>query len=173
MPLFFDGIETERLKLVPHSLDYCDDIFREFTAEVARYMIPQPSGKKDDTVKFIQDCLKAHELASDLEVVILDKASGRFLGCLGVLGLNKKTPSLGIWLKKSAWRQGYAYESIKAVLAWLKNYRDYHYILYPVDRDNTPSRRLVEKCGGILDNVYAEKNTAGQILNVCEYHIEI
>ncbi|MGM9997877.1 MAG: GNAT family N-acetyltransferase [Candidatus Bruticola sp.] len=173
MSLFFDSLETERLKLVPQSHDYCDDIFREFTAEVARYMIPQPNSNKDYTVQFIEDCIKAHQLASDLEVVILDKNSGAFLGCLGVLGLNKKTPSLGLWLKKSAWRQGYACESVQAVLNWLKNYRSYRYVIYPVDRDNTASRHVAEKCGGVLDNVYAEKNMTGQVLNVCEYHINL
>lgn len=173
MALPFDKLQTKRLTLVPSSMEYCDDIYREFTSEVARYMIPQPSKDKQDTVKFLQECQQAFELATDLEVIILDSKNGEFLGCLGVLGLNRKTPSLGLWLKKSAWGQGYGKEAVQAALNWLSSYRQYRYVLYPVDRDNTASRHLVESCGGILDNVYAEKNTLGCVLNVCEYHIDL
>lgn len=173
MALPFESLKTKRLNLIPSNMDYCDDIYREFTVEVARYMIPQPSEDKQETVKFLQECQQAFELATDLEVIILDNQSEEFLGCLGVLGLNRKTPSLGLWLKKSAWRKGYGQEAVKAILDWLKTYKQYRYILYPVDRDNIASRRLVESCGGVLDNVYAEKNTLGRVLNVCEYHIEL
>ena len=56
MALPFDKLQTKRLTLVPSSMEYCDDIYREFTSEVARYMIPQPSEDKQDTVKFLQEC---------------------------------------------------------------------------------------------------------------------
>ena len=43
MALPFDKLQTKRLTLVPSSMEYCDDIYREFTSEVASYMIPKPS----------------------------------------------------------------------------------------------------------------------------------
>ena len=48
-------IETERLILKPISMDYVEDIFREYNKEVAKNMSRQPTGNFVDTENFINE----------------------------------------------------------------------------------------------------------------------
>ena len=51
-------IESERLTIKPISLDYADDIFREYNLEIAEFMMPQPSDEQlaiiEKNVTFIE-----------------------------------------------------------------------------------------------------------------------
>jgi len=42
-------IETERLRLVPISMDYAEDIFAEFTDEVTKLMYPRAPVEIEET----------------------------------------------------------------------------------------------------------------------------
>lgn len=172
-PLNFTAVETERLRLVPLNSKYTEDVYREFTPAVARYMIPQPYQSKAEAEQFVSDCERAFDLGSDLELAILEIQGGEFLGCLGVLGLNLTVPQLGIWLKESAWGCGYGREALQVVLTWLTGQGRHAYALYPVDRENVSSRHMIEALGGVLDNVYSEQNSLGRIFEVCEYHLTL
>ncbi len=50
-------IETERLKLIPISLEYKEVIFREFTDSITRYMFPQPPNDISETESFIKQSI--------------------------------------------------------------------------------------------------------------------
>ncbi len=43
-------------------------------------------------------------------MVILDRETGRFLGCAGLHELEAARPELGVWLKKSAHGNGFGRE---------------------------------------------------------------
>ena len=47
------SIESERLRLMPTSVAYVDEIFAEFTAEVTAYMFPKPAEVIDETLAFL------------------------------------------------------------------------------------------------------------------------
>lgn len=170
MALDISGLTSERLRFVPMSPDYCKDIFTEFTTEVARFMLPQPSSDIAQTEEFIDLCMKAWEAESDLEVVILDGVTSEFIGTAAVIKLKRSVPEIGIWLKKVSWGRGFATEAVRALLKWAFAYKPYPYVLYPVDRRNDASRRIAEKCGGEANNVYDDSNAAGQTVEVIEYH---
>jgi hypothetical protein len=42
-------IDTERLLLKPITLIYAEDIFKEFTWEITKYMYPKPAEKIEET----------------------------------------------------------------------------------------------------------------------------
>ena len=56
--LFDVRIKTKRLVLVPISLRYKKDIFREFTDEITVFMFPATPKKIEETEKFILDSIK-------------------------------------------------------------------------------------------------------------------
>ncbi|WP_413173171.1 GNAT family N-acetyltransferase [Anabaena azotica] len=164
-------ILTDRLLLKPISLQYKEEIFQEFTVEITTYLYAAPPKELGDTEFFINQSLLEMQRGESLIVVILKKDSQEFLGCSGIHKINSKYPQTGIWLKKSAFGQGYATETIQSLKAWADTHLDYEYLRYPVDRENAPSRRIAEKLGGQIFSKYKHTNLSGKVLNVVEYRI--
>jgi len=50
-------IETDRLLLIPITLDFAEDIFNEFSWEITKYMYPKPAEKIEETYDFINNSL--------------------------------------------------------------------------------------------------------------------
>lgn len=164
-------IESERLKLVPTSEDYAKDIFKEFTDEITRFMMAKTPRKINETLEFIKASKSAMDNKTELQVVILNKDTGEFIGHGGIRKLNTNTPELGIWIKKSAHGNKYGRESIKALKEWAEKNLNYEYLEYPVDRKNVPSRKIAESLGGTIAREFKKKNMAGNILDTVEYRI--
>lgn len=164
-------IESERLKLVPTSEDYAQDIFREFTDEITRYMMPKTPQKIEETLEFIRSSRKAMGEGEELEVVILNKFTGEFIGHGGIRKLKTDAPVLGIWIKKGAHGHKYGREAVKALKEWVDKNLNYEYLEYPVDKKNIPSRKIAESLGGTVAREIKKKNMAGNILDEVEYRI--
>jgi RimJ/RimL family protein N-acetyltransferase len=165
-------IITERLLLVPINILYQADIFQEFTEDVARYLVPQPTGDIDDTISFINDSLEKTLGGQELQLVALDKKTKEFLGCLGLHEINTKKPELGLWFKKSVWGLGYGKESMLALKNWAEANLEYENIIYPVFKDNLPSRKIAEFLGGKIIKEFIGKNFKGEESEEIEYLIE-
>lgn|SRR3989338_5453440 len=164
-------IETKNLFLKGITLEYQDDIFREFTAEITSYMIPKPAEKIEETITFIKTSIKGNKEGSNLQVVVLDKKSEEFLGCAGLHHVDTKIPELGIWIKKSAQGHGYGKEAMVALKDWADSNVEYDYLLYPVVEENYPSKRIPESFGGTIAREYDEVSMSGKNLHMLEYRI--
>lgn len=166
-------IESDRLILVPISLDHGDVIFQEFTAEITTYMYPTPPKTPRDTEEFIESSQKKIEAGSDLVMAILNKKTQEFLGCVGLHKLDRDTkdPELGIWVKKIAHGNAYGREAVTAVKKWADENTNYEYIHYPVSKLNIPSRKIVESLGGKVVRELTKENQRGTILDEVEYLI--
>lgn len=165
-------IPSGRVLLRPISERDTWQVFENFTAEVTRYMVPQPSDRVEDTVQFIRRSLTAMERGENLQLVIVDKASGEFLGGCGLHGKGTpRTPELGIWLKAAAHGNGYGREAITALVQWAEQNLLYDYLIYPVDRDNIPSRKIPETLGGeIFEETICARQDGGS-LDIVVYRI--
>ena len=104
-------------------------------------------------------------------MVIIDKKTKEFLGCAGLHHLDRKTPELGIWLKKSSHGKNYGKESIFALKEWADKNIIYDYLLYPVADNNMPSRKIPEALGGKVAREYDKKNLSGVKHHFIEYRI--
>jgi len=165
-------IITERLLLVPINILYQADIFREFTEDVARYLVPQPTGDINDTVNFINDSFEETRQGRELQLIALDKKTKEFLGCVGLHKINTKKPEFGLWFKKSVWGLGYGKDSMLALKNWAEVNLEYEYIIYPVFKDNLPSRKIAEFLGGKIAREFIGKNFKGEESEEIEYLIE-
>ncbi|PKO24737.1 MAG: N-acetyltransferase [Betaproteobacteria bacterium HGW-Betaproteobacteria-8] len=164
-------IETERLRLLPIGQSYAEEIFRNFTAEITRYMYPKPPTEISETLAFIDYSLKALNDGNCLQLVVTDKTTNEFLGCAGLANIGKTDPELGIWLKKSAHGSGYGLETITGIIAWARSNIEFEYLRYPVDRRNIASRRIPERNGGVASKEYRKTNQSGNVLDEIEYWI--
>lgn len=164
-------IKTERLLLRPITLDYKDNVFHELTPEITTYMYPRSPEKIEETVEFIKSAEAKNQKGAALEIVVLDKNDGAFLGCGGLSRIDTKTPEFGIWVKRSAHGNGYGKEAIFALKGWADKNLDYEYLIYPAAAENQPSRRIPEALGGVIAREYEETNMSGQKQHIVEYRI--
>ncbi len=164
-------IKTENLCLKAITLDYKDDMFREFTTEITTYMFPKSPEKIEETIEFIEASIKENKEGSNLQIVIIDKRNKDFLGCGGAHHIDGKFPELGIWIKKSAHGHGFGKEAIIALKEWIDKNLNYEYILYPVAKENYPSKRIPEFLGGKIERKYDEVDMSGRKQHLLEYRI--
>lgn len=164
-------IESDRLKLIPVSEEFAQDIFKEFTDEVTTYMFPKTPQKIAETLEFVRLAREKMAKGAALNMSIFNKDSGEFLGGVGAHKLDTKTPILGIWIKKDAHGNKYGREAVTAIKNWVDQNVKYKYIVYPADKRNIPSRKIAESLGGVIEDEYKKPNQAGKILDEVEYRI--
>ncbi|NJP10543.1 MAG: GNAT family N-acetyltransferase [Leptolyngbyaceae cyanobacterium RU_5_1] len=164
-------LESSRLLLKPISLDFRDEIFREFTSEVTTYMHPKPAESPEETEHFIRKAIQLRQDGTDLILVILRKNNLEFVGVCGIHHLNTHTPELGIWTKKSSQGNGYGREAIHRLKQWADESLSYTYLSYPVDKRNIPSRKIPESLGGRVAREFQQTNLSGNVLDEVEYRI--
>ena len=164
-------LEDGDLRLRPIRINDKDDIFREFTTEITRYMTPMPSENIDGVINFINGAIKRIMEGSNIQLVLENAQTNEFYGCFGLHHVDRTTPEFGLWLKKGAHGHGYGRKSIHMLYDFATRNFDFDFIYYPVDRDNIASRRIPESLGGTIFKEYSKLNMAGNTLNIVEYHI--
>jgi ribosomal-protein-alanine N-acetyltransferase len=166
-------IESERIELRPITVDFVPEIFRTFTPEITKYMMPKPSEKIADTIDFVEAATRGFERCDDLHFVILTRRLYEFLGICSLHSRGKpREPELGIWLKKAAHGNDYGLEAIAALKGWGEANLEIDRMLYPVDRRNVPSRRIAERLGGKVVSTAKIVSESGQELDELVYSIE-
>jgi ribosomal-protein-alanine N-acetyltransferase len=165
-------IATGRLTLRPVTAEFTELIFAEFTPEITKYMLPSSPRHISETEQFIADTLEKRSRGSDLVLAILAKETEEFLGCCGLHGReNPREPELGIWLKKSAHGRGFGREAVAAVRDWAARHLIVDAFIYPVDRNNTASRKVAEALGGTIIRSEPVKTMSGGELDAVIYKI--
>lgn len=172
-------IETERLLLVPITMNYAEEIFKEFTPEITTYMFPKAAEHISETENFIQEAINKMLAGNNYQAVILDKGSKEFMGCVGLHIKHPTTPELGIWIKKSAFGKQIGREAVAWVSDRAQKNMEFDYLFYPVDQKNIPSRKIAESIWWIVqtnengEELVHMKATldANKILHSVEYRI--
>lgn len=165
-------IESDRLRLTPTAASDADAIFESFTADVARYMFPEPARRLEETLEFIRKSREATETGDNLQLTIASSATGEFLGCCGLHGYaSVRVPELGVWIKQQAHGHGYGKEAVVALVHWAVEHLDVSGFTYPVDRRNAASRRIPEALGGEVVGTALTEGLGGNRLEVVTYRI--
>jgi len=174
MDLLGVELRTDRLRLRPVVSEDCDEIYREFTDEVTRYMGIATPRDPSETRQFIANARRNMDSGEELVCAILDAPSGRLLGCGGIHALPSRQPELGIWLARSAQGEGRGLEAVAGFRAWgTTNCPRATHFRYPVDRANIASRRIAEILGGTEATEYERKALDGRNLDIVEYHVPL
>jgi len=171
MDLLNIEIETERLRLIPVSEKYREDIFREFDKEITIYMVPKPAEKIEETDTFISSTIENMKKGEEIVLSILKKDSGEFVGITGLHHIDTLHPHFGVWTKKSSHGNKYGREALQGFKKWADENIKYEYIVYPVDKKNIASRKIAESLGGVIEDEYEKVGMGGQQLDEVEYRI--
>ncbi len=164
-------LEGKNIYLKVVSMDYLEDIFREFNESIITYMYPGPSTDIEETKKFVKSSIKKAEEGKDFTFMILKKDTDEFIGCGGVHHLDSDCPEFGIWVKKSAHGNHYGLDAIHICYAYFKDF--YQKFIYPVDKRNFASKRIPLSLGGMLHNSYDELSLDGRKLFIEDYIIDV
>lgn len=173
-PINFSAVTISgvRVKLVPISDQYAEVIYEEFTDEITRLMIPATPTHIGQIHDYIHASVKNMDQNTELTFAILKKDTSEFLGICALHGKNSpNTPTLGIWLKKTAHGNRFGQESIKLLTEWARQNIVFDYFEYPCDKDNIPSRLIAEKLNGTIFRTGEVKSMSGRILNEVAYKI--
>jgi len=112
------------------------------------------------------------ENKTDLVLVITDIKNGEFLGVCGLHGSKQPSePELGIWLKKNAHSKHFGRETIKYLVKWIKENIIFNFLVYPVDKENIPSRKIAEYLGGKIFREETKESMSGTVLNEVAYRL--
>ncbi len=164
-------IETERLELVPGTMEYAEQIFSEYRDPVIQYMNYRPPESLDILKERIQEREVNMEKGIQLFMAILLKESKEFIGIMALENLNKRNPEMGGWLKESAHGSGYGREAAAALKEWADQHVDYDHILWPCATANTSSCKLAESLGGKVHKEYEKKTARGNVWPFVDYWI--
>jgi RimJ/RimL family protein N-acetyltransferase len=164
-------LESERLILASISLEDRDDIFQNFTEDIATYLYPQPPEKIEETEKFIVRAMAQNAAGTDMQLVIRKKETNEFIGCCGLHDAKTSTPEPGIWLKKNAHGNHFGREAVTRLKRYADENLTYDFLRYPVAKENWPSRKIAESLGGIVVKEFVKPNANGKMMDEVEYHI--
>ncbi len=107
---------------------------------------------------------------------VVDKETNDFVGDVGLynIDLYSNNTEIGYSVVKSYWRQGVATECIKEVENFAFNRLNMNRIIAMIDKNNTPSIKLVEKLGFFRDGVLREhyyNSLNNEYISICVYSI--
>lgn len=166
-------IETERLVLIPITLEYAQDIFTEFDEEITKYMFPIPAKEISETENRINDSREKDLDWKNIQLVIVEKITREFIGCVWLHAAETDCPELWIRIKKSMHWKRYWFEAVE----WLKNRADtnmiFDYLYYPVDHRNIWSCKIPQKLWWVTDWIMTLKQSPdpNKILESITYKI--
>ena len=164
-------IVKDNIRLRPIAMEDKDAIFAEFTKEVAEYMYPPVPDEIDDTIDFIESSIATMEAGLNIQLCIVDNDTDEFLGCVGLHRIDKKVPEFGVWLKKSAQGSKTGRKSVQMLYEFACENLNHKYYKYPVDKNNTASRKIPESLGGIIKEHEKCERPDGKILDIVVYYI--
>lgn len=162
-------IETKRLNLISVSDKYKDEILREFTPQITRYMPYSPNGNEGEVQGFLDKAKLGLINGADFVFASIHKDSEVFLGCCGIHNITEDSIELGLWLKTDVHGQGFGTEIIEGLINFIEGNLKFNYLIYPVDKENLPSRRIPEKLGFSVFGEYKKAKDENTFLNIIEY----
>ena len=145
-------IQTTRLILAPPTEADVQDVFDRFASDpdVTRYLGWPRHRSVDDTHGFVAWSVDHWARHPAGPYLIRARGDGRLLGSTGLTYDDEGGAMTGYVLARDSWGQGYATESLRAMLdvARAVALPRLHAFCHP---DHRPSQRVLEKCGFVRD----------------------
>lgn len=149
LPQWLQGLETDRLRLVPPGLDLVDAWQALHTdPQVTRYIYGPPL-TPTDSWRDLAFCIGHAQLRGFSMWAIVHRDSGDFLGRVGPW-MPEGWPGLEIgWALDPRFQgQGYATEAARAALTWTARYLPAAATaIHSLHPENTPSQSLAQRLG--------------------------
>ena len=142
-------LETARLRLRKLTPGDAEDVFvYNSDPEVVRYLLWTEHRSLAESQADIERVIKGYDQGSDLRWGIELKSTGRVIGgCKLTCVLEHKRAEAGYVLAREHWGQGYATETVRAILQYGFYDLELNRIEALTFAEHTASGRVLEKCG--------------------------
>ncbi|NVD08248.1 GNAT family N-acetyltransferase [Vibrio sp. JPW-9-11-11] len=156
-------METDRLKLLPPSMEYQPlmlEAILESQDELGAYLPWVPYALTEaESIENTQQAINNFEnFEGELRYSIIEKSTGRFLGAIGLIIRDKSVPffEIGYWMRSSSVGNGFISEAVKAIESYAFNELNANRVEIKAAEQNLKSRMVAERGGytfeGILRN---------------------
>jgi RimJ/RimL family protein N-acetyltransferase len=147
------------------------EIFAAVSPAITRFMAWDPSPSPAAFAEVWRQWLPRMAAGTDLSLVIRLTSTDEFVGVAGIHHIGSAEPEVGIWLKEAAHGLGYGREAIGAIAKWAPAYIGATALIYPVAKQNLPSRRLAESLHGVIVGERNLRKSSGVVLDEVVYRI--
>jgi len=139
-------IQSPRLHLSQFQMMDAQEVFACITPAIAKFMPWEPPSWSE----YVTRCEKRVQAPepNTFSFVIRRLDNRECLGMASFEGADCVSPTLGLWLKESAHRQGFGGEVVAALVEWGHATLGKESFIYPVAVQNTASRRIAENLHG-------------------------
>jgi RimJ/RimL family protein N-acetyltransferase len=167
------GIELLASRLALRAFTPADapEIFAAVSPTITRFMAWDPSPSLAAFAEVWRQWLPRMTAGTDLSLVIRLTSTDEFLGVAGIHRIGSVEPEVGIWLKETAHGLGYGREAIGAIVKWAPAHIGAAALIYPVAKQNLPSRRLAESLHGSIVGERNLRKSSGVVLEEVVYRI--
>jgi len=156
---------TERLNLIPASIDYLDD-FHEYSIlpQFYKYIEYEPFKKYSESKKYLEKLILKSKRNDCQFWFIQLKSNMKVIGTIGFFDLNthRKSLEIGYGLSPNYWGNGYFSESLKFLIDFAFSDLKINRISAKTFANNKDSVAVLEKSGfkseGILRDFYYQGN---------------
>jgi RimJ/RimL family protein N-acetyltransferase len=162
---------ANRLSLRTFTPADAPEIFAAVSPAITRFMAWDPSPSLAGFAEVWRQWLPRMTAGTDLSLVIRLRVTDEFLGVAGVHRIGSAEPEVGIWLKETVHGLGYGREAIGAIVKWAPAHIGATALIYPVAKQNHPSRRLAESLHGAIVGERNLRKSSGIVLDEVVYRI--
>ena len=124
-PLKIDKLVTERLVLIPFTIQVCENLLIENYSDLKSWNLKKGKGWPDNDVietlpKIINNLSKVESPTGFESWMIIKKETSEIIGDLGFKGYNYKGQNIdiGYGIIKEERRKGFAEEAVKEIIKW-------------------------------------------------------
>jgi len=141
-------IETKRLKIYAASQEEMEQFIESQMIDVLKLAYTE----------MLNGCLNNPNQWEWYAIWMIELKDGTHIGELCFKGLDSNgIAEIGYGISEKYQNNGYATEAVKAVLEWAFNHPDVTAIEAETDSENAASKRVLEKCGCILNGKIGEE----------------
>jgi RimJ/RimL family protein N-acetyltransferase len=162
---------ANRLALRAFTPADASEIFAAVNPTITRFMAWDPSPSPVAFAEVWRQWLPRMAAGTDLSLVIRLRVTDEFLGVAGIHRIGSAEPEVGIWLKETAHGFGYGREAVGAIVQWAPAHIGAAALIYPVAKQNRPSRRLAETLHGTIVGERNLRKSSGVVLDEVVYRI--
>jgi RimJ/RimL family protein N-acetyltransferase len=162
---------ANRLALRAFTAADAPEIFAAVSPTITRFMAWDPSPSLAAFAEVWRHWLPRMAAGTELHLVIRLTSTDEFVGVSGIHRIGSAEPEVGIWLKETAHGLGYGREAIGAIVQWAPAHIGAAALIYPVAKQNLPSRRLAESLHATIVGERKLRKSSGVVLDEVVYRI--
>lgn len=161
-------IKTERLVIKPYTNEDIDDLVELLTnSEITKTFMVPDFKTRDKAVELAKKLVGFSQIDDTNHLEYGIYLAGKLIGFINDCGFENNEIEIGYVVHPDYKGQGYATESVKAVIEDLRD-MGFKKVIAGFFEENVASRRVMEKCGMKLNNETDEEEYRG-VVHKCLY----